>query len=559
MLRKLIAAWLVVFVLVPGGWLLVEHFRGRARLAAVLDAQKARGEVFDVDRFLVSEPSGASNAMPELMAAAKELGNASGVIPPAIRMVAPGRAIPPNRLEHWEGRPKTNTWEDVAVWVSDRGEAFDRLRDALEAPARRPNIDSSVGFAKMLLPHLPTTKNAVTALALSAADASRRRDLDAALADLNAARVIQSDLAGESILISQLVRVACASIVNARIWSLVHAADWDEAQLARIQASLPRKDLTSALVRSLEGERALCLIELKRVSSAELADIWLNPDQMMAMLGGGGGASLEVPTTVDEAVELAGTLVQRIAAALRSRVLVPIWRFGWGDQAAAYYLETLDTMIRANRDAVRASSQAVIDEGVIGAILNPSHPYVRLRSVFASALSPALLKATAKGFRAETEIGLNEAGIAILRFRKTHGHPPDSLAELVPQFLAEVPRDYMDGKPLRYRREGTDRFVLWSLGANGKDDGGNALWPKGNTMVQWWTAHDAVWPQPASAEDIAEWEAKENAKARRTAGSGGLALSPELMKRYGLMPKPPAAAATDARTTGTNVPAPPAP
>jgi hypothetical protein len=42
---------------------------------------------------------------------------------------------------------------------------------------------------------------------------------------------------------------------------------------------------------------------------------------------------------------------------------------------------------------------------------------------------------------------------------------------LIPEFLDKVPTDPYDGKPLRYRRL-DDGVVVYSIGRDGKDDGG---------------------------------------------------------------------------------------
>lgn len=98
---------------------------------------------------------------------------------------------------------------------------------------------------------------------------------------------------------------------------------------------------------------------------------------------------------------------------------------------------------------------------------------------------------------------LTITAIALERHRLRHGSYPESLAALVPDVLHEVPVDFQDAKPLRYRREANGEFLLWSVGKNGVDDGGNGN-PTGvppGTRPK--PPLDIVWPQPASAEDVA--------------------------------------------------------
>ena len=64
------------------------------------------------------------------------------------------------------------------------------------------------------------------------------------------------------------------------------------------------------------------------------------------------------------------------------------------------------------------------------------------------------------------------AAIAVERFRIRHGHVPDSLRELKPDFMSKIPVDPLDGAELRFRREENGSGVLWSIAFDAKDDGG---------------------------------------------------------------------------------------
>jgi hypothetical protein len=72
-----------------------------------------------------------------------------------------------------------------------------------------------------------------------------------------------------------------------------------------------------------------------------------------------------------------------------------------------------------------------------------------------------------------TLTGLNAAVtmLALAEFHRTHNRYPDTLAELLPDFLPRLPIDYADGQTLRYRPDG-DGYLLYSISDNGVDDGG---------------------------------------------------------------------------------------
>jgi len=58
---------------------------------------------------------------------------------------------------------------------------------------------------------------------------------------------------------------------------------------------------------------------------------------------------------------------------------------------------------------------------------------------------------------------------------------PEQLSALVPAYLPALPRDLMDGRPLRYKHLDQKEFMLYSVGENGLDDNARSddvLWPK---------------------------------------------------------------------------------
>lgn len=62
-------------------------------------------------------------------------------------------------------------------------------------------------------------------------------------------------------------------------------------------------------------------------------------------------------------------------------------------------------------------------------------------------------------------------GLAVLRFKQQNGTLPTTLEEMVGTFLEEIPRDPVNGEPLRYVRQ-DDAFLIYSVGVNKIDDGG---------------------------------------------------------------------------------------
>ncbi|MDP6633324.1 MAG: hypothetical protein QGG42_00315 [Phycisphaerae bacterium] len=69
---------------------------------------------------------------------------------------------------------------------------------------------------------------------------------------------------------------------------------------------------------------------------------------------------------------------------------------------------------------------------------------------------------------------MSAAAIAVRMYQVDHGRRPETLGDLVPDYLAEVPQDPMDepGRTIRYAND-PDMPRIYSVGADGADDGGS--------------------------------------------------------------------------------------
>jgi hypothetical protein len=117
--------------------------------------------------------------------------------------------------------------------------------------------------------------------------------------------------------------------------------------------------------------------------------------------------------------------------------------------------------------------------------------------------NPNITKATQT--LAHNQTLVNEAQIvcALERCRLAYGGYPPTLDALVPQFIEKLPHDIIGGQPLHYRRtdppsqsSGTasGKFLLYSVGWNEKDDGGQIVFTKGGAVDR--EKGDWVWQCP---------------------------------------------------------------
>ncbi|NLG34457.1 MAG: hypothetical protein GX548_03795 [Lentisphaerae bacterium] len=75
--------------------------------------------------------------------------------------------------------------------------------------------------------------------------------------------------------------------------------------------------------------------------------------------------------------------------------------------------------------------------------------------------------------------------LACRAYEEATGHLPETLEELVPDYLPAIPRDPFDGQPFRYSAE---RRLVYSVGENLADDGGT----NDDRLGRWWNAKDLV-------------------------------------------------------------------
>ena len=131
----------------------------------------------------------------------------------------------------------------------------------------------------------------------------------------------------------------------------------------------------------------------------------------------------------------------------------------------------------------------------------------------------SLGNAVKKTVRIEATRRVVVTAIALKRFELKHGKLPENIAGLAPEILAAVPIDPFAGQPLRYRPNGNGTFLLYCVGEDGVDNGGDASQPTGASTYSsygWQNprALDWVWPQPATAAEIEIYYEEQAKKAR---------------------------------------------
>ncbi len=342
---------------------------------------------------------------------------------------------------------------------------FEAVAQALHRPSARFPVQWSDGFSA-LLPHLARLKGLQQWIELRTRARLAQGDVDGAFEDARTALRLADVEREEPLLISQLVRMAQQAIVARTVDFGIRSHQWTEPQLKEFQAHFTESGMLSAIANSFEGERALALSTMDAWCSRPTEIGKTLPDQVPVLLLPAVGG-IRIPGTVGLIRHNQASLATYYSLLIRSTRATQDAGFRNGFHQE---LKTLETRMDTSLNALTAS-------------YNPYNTLTR-------SLAPAVTKAVAKSVRAEQRARLTATACAVERFHRQHGSYPAMLSDLVPAFLSEVPLDIMDRKPLRYRKNPDDTFILWSVGDNGIDDGGMYKNPKSKSdeILDW------VWP-----------------------------------------------------------------
>lgn len=121
------------------------------------------------------------------------------------------------------------------------------------------------------------------------------------------------------------------------------------------------------------------------------------------------------------------------------------------------------------------------------------------QNIVASLLNQPLEITCSAGARAESERRALIAMCAVERFRRMKGDLPNSLAELAPDYLAEVPADPFDGHPLRYLVYPDKSYCIYSIAENRVDDRGDIEYRKDQGHLDFGLKFEVAAPNASTA------------------------------------------------------------
>jgi hypothetical protein len=415
--------------------------------------------------------------------------------PPAMRLVAPGKAMVGWAHPEVLG-DKTNSWEQVECELRMYQPVLSEIPRLIECPTMDFHLDYAVG-PSLLLPHLANFRKAAQLISAAALSDLHSGDATTAATEVQGIVALSKGLRDEPLVISQLVRIAVAQIAFNNTWELLQAPGLTDPQLGALQAEWEGLDLNRPAEEALTMERAFMghTVADMRSSSAAFRSI--------LGMGGGGGSG--------------NNWFEALGGATVSKVTEGLWRFSWSYTDELRALQGEQVLVESIRGAQRnASFKEALDQQKIrlqqlgfptdgGDRESGRSPGYELQWLWSQSVT-SLQRFPHRVLAAEAARELAVTAIALKRFSVRHGNYPPDLSSLVPEFLPSIPRDPVDGEPLRYRVDPPAGFWLYSIGEDGQDDHADATPASGEDpkSLGWHKGRDWVWPQPASAAEIAE-------------------------------------------------------
>jgi hypothetical protein len=501
--------WIILIVLVlliAFGWytFFVPHGSARRKLADYKKELIAKGEKLDLASVAPPHKTDVSNGASEFLRAIANWSNPNDFTP-IMRIVAPGAAMVGHR--NLDAEARTNY------------EANRLIANNVRASLKADTLDFGVGYSSLsyttVLSHLPRIKSAAILLSQTAMQALEANDLQEAAQDLGAEADLMRLWDSEPILISSLVRMVCVRIGVATTWEGLQHAGWTDAQLAELQAKWQRVDLISSLESVVAGERVFGINSMAEARKATKA---IQLDWNAIVSGTTSGPSLG--EWVDK------LLVAPKAALGDAYERYPkfwLWKSKWSYEEELCGLELASAALQAVRSMKLSGfcAPALATMSMQNSNDVRSHLGADRRFMILMNSDGFYMQSIVKAAQAETARRLLVTAIALKRYKLRHDKWPESLGELVPDILEQVPTDFMDGKPLRYKPAPEGWFLLYSVGEDGIDDGGNPIPTPSQSpglipipvpvystaTIDWLKTRDIVWPQPATGDQIDKYRA----------------------------------------------------
>jgi len=386
-------------------------------------------------------------------------------------------------LHDWPGDMNEAQRQAVAKVLDENAKAIELIKEGVEKPycwtTYSSDVNESVKKALLqqtggkIIPdyeitavlwgngmkNLPGYRRVAYTLAMQASWKAYCGDTKGAFSDCFILQKFGSHLQGKGLLVEQLVGIAIDALGLNRAFMILEKVDVPADVLKNFQEEVEREDYKQAKVINLEAEKAFLYDYIQKSFTDD---------------GKGNGHVLAkgLPLVIDD------------------------WKSSlWGFISFSYpdkreVVATIDEYFERGQQLIEETPRELHKAEKIDIWDNLGEKCFLLKMT-----GPAHRKVGELSWRVRTHRKSLIAVLAVLRYKKTKGEYPANLEELTAAgYLKELPMDPWSDKPLGYRK--TDgNFILYGVGKNFVDDGGQVIRDDKGKVKQYADEGDWVfWP-----------------------------------------------------------------
>jgi len=339
---------------------------------------------------------------------------------------------------------------DYLKWSDQFESAFDEIREALKRPYAIIPGDYSQPYW-IPIPNFVTLRAVAQTLAQRAQCDFLLNQPDKALRELtlmrDVCRILQKPPTGQPMtLVEAMISVAISGVYASTVADGFRLHAWQEPQLAALQKQLGEINLFPDVDSAFKMERVASTYSLEKTSPAKIAELF----KMV------GAASSE---------------------SLWKKITDPMYLFfklsprGWIYQNMTAHSRLMQLTIESLPLENQIVMPKQVDEAnnrVVRTIEKNRSPFY----VWSRIAIPNFSKAIQVSAFNQTLVNEAQIVCALESYKLAHGNYPETLDVLVPQFTEKIPYDIIGGQSLHYHRTDDGKFMLYSVGWNETDDGG---------------------------------------------------------------------------------------
>jgi hypothetical protein len=243
-------------------------------------------------------------------------------------------------------------------------------------------------------------------------------------------------------LVAAMIKVAISGLYVSTVADGLRLNVWQESQLATLQAQLADIDLVPTVLEAFREERAGVCRTLEITPSGDLPRLWSGRSNT--------------------------TLWQKVTDP--SFWLLKNVPRGWIYQNIVVFASNQQKLL----ECFDSRRQMLCTQRIEMLCCDTEKTFRRFapRTFIAAMATPNFMRAWQTLAITQTKVNQARIVCALERYRLAEGRHPATLEDLASRILDKVPTDLMTGQPLHYVLKDNDRFLLYSVGWNEKDDAG---------------------------------------------------------------------------------------